>query len=106
MTGTFVKMVGAAALVAGVAFGSTASRAAEFATSAPFDGIVASDADAGSLLRKVRFGCGPAYCGWHPGYFGPRFGYWRPAPVVRCGPYHCWRRILDAGHATASSESA
>jgi hypothetical protein len=101
MTGMIVKLAGVAALAAGLAFGSTASRAADFA--APIDGIVASDTDAGALVQKAWFGCGPYRCGWHPNrYFARRFGFWRPRPVVRCGPYHCWRRVSEAAPSLAA----
>ena len=103
MTGILSKIIGTGVVVAGLAFGAAASRAADIAM--PIDGIVASDADAGSLVQKAWFGCGPYRCGWHRRYWGPRFGYWRPHPVVRCGPYHCWRRISDAGSSEASSEN-
>jgi hypothetical protein len=94
MTGILSKIIGTGVVVAGLALGPAASRAADIAT--PQDGIVASDADgdAGSLVQKAWFGCGPYRCGWHPRrYWGPRVGWWHPHPVVRCGPYHCWRRF-------------
>jgi hypothetical protein len=90
MTGILSKIIGTGVVVAGLAFGASASRAADVAM--PIDGIVASDTDAGSLVQKAWFGCGPYHCGWHPHrYWGPHYG-WHPHPVLRCGPYHCWRR--------------
>lgn len=104
MTGIPSKIIGTGVVVAGLAFGPAASRAADIAM--PIDGIVASDAGAGTLLQKAWFGCGPYRCGWHPNYRSPRVGWWRPHPVVRCGPYHCWRRVSDASEGLAASQAS
>ena len=94
MTGIIVKTVGAALLVAGLSFGTTA-RAADIGAS--LDGIVTTQNDAPQIILAFG-GCGPL------GHRGP-FGACRPGgqwggyvPGLSCpggwhiGPFgrHCW----------------
>jgi hypothetical protein len=80
-----LKMLGAAALVAG---GMGLTSAANAAPAAPVSGLAGS-----GLVQHVAQGCGPGFFRGRGGYCRPmRGGYGRPAwgPRPGWGPRRCW----------------
>ncbi|NNM71554.1 GCG_CRPN prefix-to-repeats domain-containing protein [Enterovirga aerilata] len=88
-----LKMIGAAALVAG---GMGLASAASAAPAAP-----AADLAGSGLIERVAQGCGPGFARGPGGYCRPmRRGYYGPGPGFRgpgWGPRRCWVRHTPWG---------
>lgn len=90
--GSFARTAVSAVLLLGAGIAGAGQ-----ALALPLDPAVATNAAV--QAEKVGWVCGPFRCHpwgwggyWGPGPWGPRPWAWH-RPVVRCGPYHCWRQI-------------